>query len=275
MTIGDQVEDRIIAVMKRFGYTGSDARTYIALVQNSPATGYDLASRGGVPRSAIYGVLKRLEQAGLVNAIPGKPARYIPMAPEHLVAHLETRFSRDIEDFRDAIGQVVSTGTDALTWTVSGYDSIMAEAQRLINAAQEHVVCSLWRQEAEALSPAIIDAVKRGVDSTLFSFTNLPDLPGNLLSYALSDEELEQHWSRRLMLITDRGQVLIGSTEGSRLDRAIVSQEEILVETATGNLVLDITLFGERRGVDTSGVVAGMTRRLAPIEALLKQQPLD
>lgn len=271
MSIGDQVEDRIIAVMKRFGYTGSDARTYIALVRNSPATGYELAARGGVPRSAIYGVLKRLEQAGLVNAIPGKPARYIPISPENLVTHLETRFSRDIEDFKDAIGQVVSTGTDALTWTVSGYDSIIAEAERLILAADEHVVCSLWRQEAEALASALTDASERGVDCTLFSFTALPELPGNLLSYALPDEELEAHWSRRIMLITDRGQVLIGSTEGNRVDRAIVSQEEILVETATGNLVLDITLFGERRGVDTSEVVAGLTRRLAPIEALLKQ----
>lgn len=271
MPIGDQVEDRIIAVMKRFGYTGSDARTYIALVRSSPATGYELAARGGVPRSAIYGILKRLEQAGLVNAIPGKPARYIPMSPEHLVAHLETRFSRDIDDFRDAISQVVSTGTDALTWTVSGYDSILAEAERLINSAQENVFCSLWRQEADALSPALTQAVERGVESTLFSFTALPDLPGNLLSYDLSDEQLQQHWSRRLILITDRGQVLIGSTEGSRMDRAIVSQEEILVETATGNLVLDITLFGERRDIDTSGVVAGLTRRLAPIEALLEQ----
>ena len=73
MALGDQVEDRIVAVMKRFGYTGSDARTYIALLRQHPATGYELASRGDVPRSAIYGVLKRLEQAGLVNAIPENP----------------------------------------------------------------------------------------------------------------------------------------------------------------------------------------------------------
>ena len=74
MALGDQVEDRIVAIMKRFGYTGSDARTYIALLQQHPATGYELAARGGVPRSAIYGVLKRLEHAGLVNMLPGKPA---------------------------------------------------------------------------------------------------------------------------------------------------------------------------------------------------------
>ena len=73
---------------------------------SSSATGYELAARGGVPRSAIYGVLKRLEQAGLVNAVRGKPARYIPLAPERLIEHLESRFSRDIKDFRDAVTQV-------------------------------------------------------------------------------------------------------------------------------------------------------------------------
>ena len=270
MALGDQVEDRIVAVMKRFGYTGSDARTYIALLQQHPATGYELASRGDVPRSAIYGVLKRLEQAGLVNAIPGKPARYAPMPPERLVAHLETRFNSDIANFREAVDQVVGTQIDAVTWTVTGYDSVIAEATRLIDAAEERIVCSLWRHEATRLLPALTRATERGVRVVLFSFTSLPEIPGQLLSYGISADELGQHWSRRLIIASDGHQALVGSTEGSRLDRAVISDESVLVETAIANLVLDITLYGERRNVDTQEIVSALTARLAPIESLLK-----
>ena len=269
MALGDQVEDRIVAVMKRFGYTGSDARTYIALLQQHPATGYELAARGDVPRSAIYGVLKRLQQSGLVNAIPGKPARYAPMPPERLVAHLETRFSQDISSFKDAVNQVVETQIDAVTWTVTGYDSVIAEAIRLVDQATHSIVCSLWRHEAERLGPALKKAADRGLKVTLFSFTQLPNIDVQCFSYGIASDQLEQHWSRRLILATDNIQVLVGSTEGSRLDRAVISDESVLVETAIGNLVLDITLYGERAGVDTREAVGGLTARLAPIESLL------
>ena len=70
--------------MKSLGFTATDAKAYLALVKNSPATGYELATRSGVPRSAIYGVLKRLEALGLVNPIQDKPVRYVPLAPERL-----------------------------------------------------------------------------------------------------------------------------------------------------------------------------------------------
>ena len=200
--------------MKRFGYTGSDARTYIALLQQHPATGYELASRGDVPRSAIYGVLKRLEQAGLVNAIPGKPARYAPMPPERLVAHLETRFNSDIANFREAVDQVVGTQIDAVTWTVTGYDSVIAEATRLIDAAEERIVCSLWRHEATRLLPALTRATERGVRVVLFSFTSCPRFRANFSVTGfprmigptlVSETDYRQRWSSGIGRV-NRGQ---------------------------------------------------------------------
>ena len=274
MATGNQVEDRIIAIMKRFGYTGSDARTYIALLRTHPATGYELAARGGVPRSAIYGVLKRLESAGLVNAIQGKPARYIPLQPDKLIQHLEGRFTQDVKDFREATAQISVPDTGALTWTVTGYDALMAEASRLIDAAEETVFCSLWRKEGDLLTTHFQDALSRGVDVTLFSFTPLKDGIGEVLSYGINEDELAAHWSSKLMLISDRGHLLVGATEGTQRDRAVVSEERLLVDMAIGNLVLDITLFGERNAMDTSGIVERLTQQLAPIESLADRTPI-
>ena len=84
------------------------------------------------------------------------------MPPERLVAHLETRFNSDIANFREAVDQVVGTQIDAVTWTVTGYDSVIAEATRLIDAAEERIVCSLWRHEATRLLPALPRATEEG-----------------------------------------------------------------------------------------------------------------
>lgn len=265
------MEDRVVAIMSRFGYTGNEARAYVALLQQSPATGYELASRGSVPRSAIYSILKRLEQSGVVNVIPGKPSRYTPISPDRLIAHLESRFTQDLDGFRSAVSQIMETQIEASTWTVSGYDSALAEAMRLLREARESVVCSYWRHEAEQLSPVLSEVAARGVNLVHFSFTSLPPLPGETLSYQISPLALAEHWSRRMIIIVDRARCLVGSTEGSRLDRAVISDEEVLVETVIGNLVLDITLYGERRGVDTSSIVSRLTSRVAPIESLMNR----
>lgn len=269
MTLGDQVEDRVISIMNRFGYTGSEARAYTALLQQAPATGYELAARGGVPRSAIYGVLKRLEQVGVVNVIPGKPSRYFPIPPEQLVRQLESRFNHDLEGFREATQQIMGTQIEASTWTVSGYDSVLAEAIRVIDEAQESIVCSIWRHEADYLRDALLKAESRGIKITIFSFTSLPSLPGVMLSYEVNPSSLAQHWPRRMIIVTDQTQCLVGSTDGSRLDRAVISDEEVLVETVTGNLVLDITLYGQRRGVDTHEVISELMSHGAPIDSLI------
>ena len=269
MALGDQAEDRVVAVMKRFGYTGTDARTYIAVLRHHPATGYELAARGGVPRSAIYGVLKRLEQAGLVNAVKGKPARYIPLPPSRLIEHLETRFARDIEDFRGAVSSVSGPDVDALTWTVKGYEAQLAEAERLIDSATESILCSLWRKEALHLQPAIVRAQERGVEVTAFSFTRLPETFGRVLSYGIDEEKLQAHWSRRLVFVVDRSQLLVGEADGRQLDRAVVSEEMVLIEMAVANLVLDITLYAEREGIDVTDTISRLTQRLAPIDQLL------
>ena len=122
----------------------------------------------------------------------------------------------------------------------------------------------------EAKVTALASSLReRGIDVTLFSFTPLPSELGEVLSYGIDEDELGRHWSRRVILVTDADHLLVGAAEGSRLDRAVVSEELALIEMAVANLVLDITLFGERRGVDTARVVERLTDKLAPIEALL------
>ena len=74
-----------------------------------------------------------------------------------------------------------------------------------------------------------------------------------------------------MIAVVDQEQLLVGATDGTQRDRAVISDEAVLVDMAIANLVLDITLLGERRGIDTSAVVARLTQRLAPIERFIDE----
>ena len=62
-------QDRLIRALNQFGFTTSDAKAYMALLKSHPATGYELTASSGIPRSAIYNVLRRLEALNVVNRV--------------------------------------------------------------------------------------------------------------------------------------------------------------------------------------------------------------
>jgi len=269
------MEQDLTLAMKRLGFTANESRAYLALLRKHPATGYEMATASGVPRSAIYNVLRSLERQGLVNVVQEKPARYIPVPPDRLFSLLESRFARNLAEVRARIETLAQTQEEVPTWTVQGYEEMLDESRRLIGGARDVVMASLWQREAEALQDALLSALKKGAELVLFSFTPLPRGLGTQLSYGIAEAELETYWSHRLILIVDHEHVLMGGAENNAENRVVVSREEPLIDVARSNLVLDITLYGERTSTDTASAVQQLTAPLAPVEKLVANSLSD
>jgi sugar-specific transcriptional regulator TrmB len=265
------LEERIVGAMQQLGFTSSDARIYLSLLKSHPATGYELATSSGVPRSAIYNTLNRLRGRGLVNPTRGKPVRYLPLEPDRLFQMMESRFHKSLEELRTSIGKLAKRAPENRTWTLSGYAAMLEAARGLIQGCAHGVHLSVWRREAEALSEALRKAHAAGREVVLFSFTRLPSDLGQVLSYGIREPELERYWPHKIILVADRKRVLVGGAQDSEENQALVSEDQALVEMAISNLVLDITLLGQRLGVETGAVVGGLTTYLAPVEELVSR----
>ncbi len=279
--------DKAVDALMAVGLTASEARVYLALLAHSPATGYELAADSGVPRSAIYTVLRRIEEAGLAQKVHPKPARYVPMAPRELPGMLGARYQQELVRLESVLREVTASGPERVTWTVTGYDAIMAEAARLVEGAKHAVHASLWRREALTLAGSFETALRNDASLVLFSFTDLSGLEPRLsrrgkegggsqaqgrltmLQYGLDEAELERHWRHKLILVADHVRVLVGGADEDTAVRAVRTDEPALVEMAVSNLVLDVTLFGERKELDTSAVIEELTTALAPIDEML------
>lgn len=265
------MEQQVIEAMRQLGFTQSDARIYLGLLKGHPATGYELATRTGVPRSAIYASLAKLEVQGLVNSVQEKPARYQPLPPQRLFELLKGRFGSALDELKGAIEQLDLQAPEARTWTLHGHRAIVEQARTLIEASEQRVVASLWRREARLLAPALRKAAGAGALVVLFSFNPLPRVPGELFSYEIPEPDLERYWSHKLILISDHSRLLVGSTEESEESRAVVTEERALIDMALSNLVLDITLYGQRTGTPSHDVIARLTEHNAPVEELVAE----
>ena len=91
------VTDALVGELVAVGLTRNEAVAYVTLLESEGAvTGYEVAQRSGIPRSAVYSVLRRLEEAGGAFLAGADPARYVACDPVRFV----TASSRGLTPFR-------------------------------------------------------------------------------------------------------------------------------------------------------------------------------
>lgn len=248
----------LVDLMMQLGFTKYEAKTYLYLLKNNPATRYELSKYSGVPRSAIYSVINKLEQEGLVNAIHAEPKRYIPLPPEQLVKLLELRYTETLNEFRANLQKLESESRVDHLWNIKGYENMILKAKELIRGARESVYLSVWRREFLRLQEELAEAEQRGVKIVIFSFTELPFQVGRTLSHNLSEEELEKIWDHKIILCVDQRELLMGEADIHQPKNVAWTQNRALISIALNHIVLDITLFGRRYGVNIDDCVVEM-----------------
>lgn len=246
--------NQISEKMMKLGFTQYEARAYVCLLQISPATRYEISKQSGVPRSAIYDVIQRLERFGAVNAISTKPEKYVPLPPARFIELLENRYKSKIEDFFESVSDLqVSLESESL-WNITGYSNLIIKAKEMINQAEKQVYLSAWSHEICELGAELRAAVERGVKVVLFSFTRIPRI-GLVYSYDLSEKELEKVWDHKIILVRDMEELLMGEVNQRYPRKVAWTHNKAIVMIAANHVVLDITLYGLRLGVDVSEAV--------------------
>jgi len=269
-------EPDVVPALVALGFSLNESRAYAALLQESPATGYEVGVRAQIPRSAVYGVLRRLVKAGAARSIAGSPERFAPAPAEDLLVLLRKRFDASAEQLEDAIRRLDVTPPTPDAFSVRGYQRILEEAERLIRGAQQRVVVSGWPREIDQLAAELKRAAKRRVYIVVFSHAELPPLPGEVFSYGLDEASLEEFWKHRLVVVADDRRSLIGATEMADTDNAVVSETPAIAEIATSQVALDITLLSQRTQRDIEGVMAKMLgARVGRLDTLLSRKDGD
>ena len=94
------MSQKAMAALEKLGFSAYEARAYLALLRENPATGYQLAKLSGVPRSMIYEALGKLVARGAAMTLrKGETTQYAPVPPEEFLDQLH----REHEELTDAL----------------------------------------------------------------------------------------------------------------------------------------------------------------------------
>lgn len=268
----NEIPEDLLAKLSKLGFTNYEARAYLGLLRNNPATGYEISHQADVPRSVIYSILRKLEAMGVVISIHEKPRRYIPLSPKQLLSLLESDFSKRITSLKDELIGFNNKPESEGFWNIRGYESLMELCTSLINESKESVYIHGWNREIEHIKAALIAARQRGVEITVFSFTNVDEDYGNVYAYGIEESKLSKFWGHKLILVTDSKNLVMGSADSEDDKQAIWTQNSAVITIAVNYIILDITLYAQRKNLDVSGTVMKlMTEKVDHLDQLIEE----
>ncbi|MFK7990803.1 MAG: TrmB family transcriptional regulator [Sandaracinaceae bacterium] len=252
-------ETDLIDALTQHGFSLNESRAYTALLSSGPSTGYEVGQKAQIPRSAVYGALRRLVSAGAARSIAGHPERFVAAPSKTLLAMLRDRFEASAARLEQAVQSLDTKPPVPDAFSVHGYDRVLEEARRLVEGAESRVVISGWPRELSQLSDALADAGRRKVKTWLFSHAQIPEgVAGLHFSYNLAESGLETFWKHRLCIVADDRRTLVGATEQEPSDNAVISETEAIAVIVTSQIALDLTLLSQRVGYDTSELMADL-----------------
>jgi len=265
------IMSKLIELLQHFGLSANAAKAYVALLKYNPSTGYEISSQSGIPRSAIYSILNRLETIGIVNSVGESPKKFIPLAPSSLLEHFDHSHKDRLDELKDTIGKI-DIDDDAFDfWHLHGYRNLILKMRECIKNAQEKVFISGWNREINSVKSELVNAEKRGVEITLFSFCKLNLKIGEVISYELDEEKLRKIWTPKIILVVDHSSTIMGSARETDESRSIYTKNEAIIEIAANHIILDITLAGQRLGFDPNPIVKRIMKRpVLDLDRLIK-----
>jgi sugar-specific transcriptional regulator TrmB len=201
--------------LQKLGFSDYEARAYVALLRDYPATRYQLSQNAAIPESKIYEVVRRLQDKGVIAGLQGRPPRFVPLAPQDLVDQLDRRTQQSLDDLRHSLPRVAEQPVGQWSWNVEGYDAIIARAKALIESAESAIIAAMWHQEAAELADSLRSASEMGIRLTLLAYDpcniDFGDVREHGFEEAMQRQVLDAQ-GRLLAVVADGTRVLVASS---------------------------------------------------------------
>ena len=259
------MRETLIPQLVETGMTRNEALAYVTLLEDDGGeglTGYEVAARSGIPRSAVYQVLRRLEESAAAFNHGTEPARYVATDPDRLIEQMRRATRIRLDRLGESLVHLPKRARPEPVWILSRYDEVMARIDAMIRSAERSIYLSLWPRELDRIRPALAAVEGRDLYRVLHSPAHIGEHPPGFTCWVddVTGDEAKARWSHKALVVIDRREALIGGTEPAVANHAVVTTNPSLVDVATNHIILDITLMARLEGVDPTGAVAPMMR---------------
>jgi len=160
---------KTISVLQKLGLTIYGAKAYAALVSIGPTSATLISREAEIPRTKIYGVLKRLEEEKWISVEKGRPSIYSPKYPKEIIEDRKDVLYSEIDDVSNQLTMTydhLMEKENPKVWLIRGIDNIISKTIEMMDRARQRIMLygTLYSpKEIEPIRKQIIKAKERGI----------------------------------------------------------------------------------------------------------------
>lgn len=238
------MKDRILETLKNLNFTEYEAKAYLALLEESPLTGYAAAKKSGVPRSRIYEVLDSLVLRGDILVSHGSTPQYVPVPAKKLIRN---RRMKAEENFKLAEKSLEQYGHSAKNreniWNITGHYEIIDKVKECIEAAEKRILIEVWKEEYHDLETELKKASEKGVAVTVVAYGDVVSDFAVVYRHDLGEEITDEYGGRWLVISVDDSEVVAGIVSLGKDSRAAWTMHQGLVMPITEVIIHDLYIM--------------------------------
>ncbi len=236
--------EHIEEIMTGLGFSLYESKAYVALVAESPLTGYEISGRSGIPRSKVYECIERLKRKGLVFPVEGAPVRYVPVPPDELARRLSREFGASLGRLERLLKEDRRRDRAEYIFNIGGYEEILAKAGEMVRGAEAWLDLALWGPEIERLRDDLSETCRRGARVRLITFNGEHLQECEVYRHRpISPEESSGRW---ITVVRDRCEALTGQCSGEGGPVAAWTRNRSIVFVSLKYIEHEILRIGEK-----------------------------
>lgn len=261
------------------GFTELEARTYCALLEGGPATGYGLAKRIGKAPPNVYQALATLTQKAAVLVDETEPRTFRAVRPGELLAMLGGAFEARRAEADRLLTALAQPAADDRLYQIADPAQVLERARAMLAEAREIVLFDLFEAPLAALAPDLVACAARGVTVAGLVYGAAEPLDGVMMRRAAGAGIARERWpGLQLSLVVDAAEHLVAlmSPGMTGVKRAIWSDSAYLTCLQHSGLSAEIRLT-EVEGAGQAPLAHLSLLRAAPrgLHALIGEAPVD
>ena len=234
--------DNILSDLKQLGFTEYEAKVYLALLKNHPASAYTVSQESGVPHSRVYDITRRLIRRGYTVSRGSNPELFTPLSPDELIDKLR----QDTARLTDRVGEQLRNldiGADFdPVWYLRNREETLERCATLIEAAEVRVFIGLWEEEFEALESPLRRAAERGAQVIMLLYGEREIDFGTVYHHETEHLKGLGQLDRTIDAAFDTAAAISGALGGSRRSQVIWTRNQGLVNAIEGYIMHDFCL---------------------------------
>jgi sugar-specific transcriptional regulator TrmB len=225
---------------KELGFTEYEAKIYLALLSQHPATAYTLSQISGVPHSRVYDIARRLIKRGLAIRVDRSPDRFSPLSPNELLSKLKRESQRHISALKKSLDTLRFQSDFDPVWNITDREEALAMIQQLISEASQRIYLGIWDEELEEVSLTLKRSASSGVEISLLVYGSSELDFGQV--YYHSTEMLASGSDRTVDCVVDSAACLSGSLHGGEGCQVVWTRNPGLVQSIEEYIIHDLYL---------------------------------